>query len=134
MYWAITLYPEAKSRIMKLVNQSGLKDKVDNWDNWKLYCDHITIAHPKGCTQPEYNAVDKILQMFEGRTVLFKLTSVGISENAIALGVDAPTLNAHSHITIAIKEGHTPKESNEIKVWEPLWCLTKFEGIIQKCD
>lgn len=95
------------------------KDIVDIPEDWKLYGDHMTIVYNDGIEGKEEkaNALDKYL----GKHQLLKITSIGISDEAIAFAVgNYATQNEHSHITIAVAPGSKPVKSNEIKEWTPI--------------
>lgn len=95
------------------------KDIVDIPEDWKLYGDHMTIVYNDGIEGKEEkaNALDKYL----GKYQQLRITSIGISDEAIAFAVgNYATQNEHSHITIAVAPGSKPVKSNEIKEWTPI--------------
>lgn len=95
------------------------KDIVDIPDDWKLYGDHMTIVYNDGIEGKEEkaNALDKYL----GKYQQLRITSIGISDEAIAFAVgNYATQNEHSHITIAVAPDSKPVKSNEIKEWTPI--------------
>lgn len=95
------------------------KDIVDIPDDWKLYGDHMTIVYNDGIEGKEEkaNALDKYL----GKYQQLRITSIGISDEAIAFAVgNYATQNEHSHITIAVAPSSKPVKSNEIKEWTPI--------------
>lgn len=95
------------------------KDIVDIPEDWKLYGDHMTIVYNDGIEEKEEkaNALDKYL----GKYQQLRITSIGISDEAIAFAVgNYATQNEHSHITIAVAPGSKPVKSNEIKEWTPI--------------
>ena len=95
------------------------KDIVDIPEDWKLYGDHMTIVYNDGIEGKEEkaNALDKYL----GKYQQLRITSIGISDEAIAFAVgNYATQNEHSHITIAVAPGSKPVKSNEIKEWSPI--------------
>ena len=81
---------------------------------WIKYADHCTIVHR---TNKNWNTITKYLDNFLGKKVGMEVIGFGISENAVALEVDFKTQNEHSHITLAVKPGHMPVESNMITNW-----------------
>lgn len=92
------------------------KDIVDIPENWKLYGDHMTIIFNDGNEEKNKQAIalDDVL----GWEQQLMITSIGISDEAIAFGVsNYNTQNEHSHITIAVAPGSKPVKSNEIKEW-----------------
>lgn len=95
------------------------KDIVDIPEDWKLYGDHMTIVYNDGIEGKEEkaNALDKYL----GKYQQLRITSIGISDEAIAFAVgNYATQNKQSHITIAVAPGSKPVKSNEIKEWTPI--------------
>ena len=59
--------------------------------------------------------------MFNSSEQQLRITSIGISDEAIAFGVNNyKTQNEHSHITIAVAPGSKPVKSNKIKEWLPI--------------
>lgn len=126
MYWAIELSGETRNRILNLISLV-----VSNPLEWTIYCDHITVAHPKQLTFG-WEKIDNILSNFEGHSVCFKITGLAQNENVIAIGVSVKTLNEHSHITIACAPGHKPAESNNLENWTPILCFEDFSGRLVK--
>lgn len=95
------------------------KDIVDIPEDWKLYCDHMTIIFNDGNEKKEEHA--KALDEVLGTYQQLRIVSIGISEEAIAFAVgNYATQNEHSHITIAVAPGSKPVKSNEIKNWTPI--------------
>lgn len=126
MYYALKFSQETKNRLLKVFNAF-----FDLDDDWKMYCDHITLIHS---SHKEWMTASKLLCNFSGHSVQFNLVSIGYNDNVIAFGVSTPTTNEHSHITIACKNGHKPVESNQISEWEKLYCAEEFSGILTLCD
>ena len=126
MYYALKFSQETKNRLLKVFNTF-----FDIDDDWKVYCDHITLIHS---SHKEWYTASKLLYNFKGHSVQFSLTRVGYNDNVIAFEVDILTANEHSHITIACKNGHKPVESNQISRWERLYCAEQFSGILTLCD
>ena len=123
MYYALNLTKETQNKLWKVFYT--FFDQLNN--DWVTYMDHITLIHS---SHPAWEVTSRILHNFEGHKCEFYLTSVGISEVAIAFGVDIDTANQHSHITIAMKGGHFPVEANEIAQWDRLYCDETFEGYL----
>ena len=126
MYYALKFSQETKNRLLKVFNTF-----FDLDDDWKMYCDHITLIHS---SHKEWVTASKLLCNFSGHNVQFSLVSIGYNDNVIAFGVSTLTANEHSHITIACKNGHKPVESNKISKWEKLYCAETFQGILTLCD
>lgn len=90
----------------------GLISDIDT-SGWDVIAHHMTINFGKGL--PE-NLKDDL-----GKTVNLKATKIGISDMAIAVGVEGyHSDNAKPHITIAVNrpKGGKPVMSNDIQVWE----------------
>lgn len=107
------------SQQMKYFLIERAKDIVDIPEDWKLYGDHMTIIFNDGNEKKaeHANALDDVLGKFQQ----LRISSIGISEDAIAFGVsNYKTQNEHSHITIAVAPGSKPVKSNEIKNWTPI--------------
>lgn len=132
MYWKIELTNQSKLKLKALLRETEIKEVFNTYD-WVVYCEHITVAHPAS-HKALFETVSNLLTSFEGHTVSFKINKIGISENAIAVGVTTPTLNKQSHITVAVRKGHQPKESNDITDWKEVWCLENFEGKLTKSE
>ena len=68
------------------------------------------------------------------KEVMLNITSIGISDEAIALGVsgDYFSKNEQQHITLAFKK--LPQSSNDIESWVPLKTPFKIKGIIREFD
>lgn len=95
------------------------KDIVDIPEDWKLYGDHMTIIFNDGIEEKNIQA--KALDNVLGWKQQLRITSIGISEEAIAFAVgNYATQNKQSHITIAVAPGSKPVKSNEIKNWTPI--------------
>ena len=104
-YSAVVLDPGSRSAIL---------NHVAFPNDWKVICHHMTI---KMGELPE-NLKEKI-----GQTVTLRVTKLGKSDKAIAVGIETSlSQNATPHITVAINaaNGAKPKDSNEITAWEEL--------------
>lgn len=126
MYYAIKFSQEIKNRLLKVFNTF-----FDLDDDWKIYCDHITLIHS---SHKDWETASKLLCNFSGHSIQFNLVGIGYSDNVIAFEVNIPTANEYSHITVACKNGHKPVESNEIDRWEKLYCAEDFSGFLTLCD
>lgn len=113
-YYGVFFSQQAKNFLIERA-----RDIVDIPEDWKLYGDHMTIVYNDGIEGKEEkaNALDKYL----GKYQQLRITSIGISDEAIAFAVgNYATQNEHSHITIAVAPGSKPVKSNEIKEWTPI--------------
>lgn len=126
MYYAIKFSEETKNRLLKVFHTF-----FDLDDDWKIYCNHITLIHS---SHKDWFTASKLLCNFSGHAIQFNIVSVGYNNNVIAFGVNTHTANEYSHITIACKNGHKPVESNEISKWEKLYCVETFEGRLTLCN
>ena len=114
------MYKPSKIAMVVLDNASRTKlldairglIKVDTI-GWDVIAHHMTINFGKGL--PENLKGDL------GKTVQLKVTKIGISDVAIAVGVEGyQSDNDKPHITIAVNKakGGKPVMSNNIEVWE----------------
>lgn len=100
-----------------LINKA--KTLADIPEDWTLYGDHMTIVFNDGTEGKELAANG--LEIMLNEIVQLSVSSIGISEEAIAFGVDNyQTQNEHSHITIAVAPGSKPVRSNNITEWLPI--------------
>jgi hypothetical protein len=69
-----------------------------------------------------------------GEEVELKVVGLGKDENVMALLVESPipTKNASPHITLATAPGAKPKQSNDIKKWDPFVKTTSIVGIVSE--
>lgn len=123
MYYSINFTPETQNNLWRVYNTFF----TELGKEWVKYMDHITLIHS---SNPAWETTAKILSNFEHKECGFKLIGIGYSDNAIAFKVNIKTANEVSHITIAVKGGHKPVESNQITTWENLYCNEEFSGII----
>jgi len=105
-------------------------------DDWKLYCDHITIVHS---SNENWDELSRQYAQIQGRYTTFKVIGYGKSDDAFALMVDYPTTNKVAHITIACAPEAKPVQSNDITNWTEFDPLTKhythyFNGWVKLCD
>lgn len=98
-----------------------LLDKFDDYipDGWRTICHHCTLSFgdPSGNRE-----VFDYIATFLGKTVEFEIVSIGISDDAIALGVggNIKSKNTIPHITLAIPPGGKPVNSNLIEDWRDI--------------
>lgn len=88
--------------------------RIDIPQNWKIYAHHMTIS---------LGPLPEQFQHLKNKKQQLKVTKIGRSDKAIALGVDTNlSLNKIPHITVAINDsiGAKPKDSNNITVWEDI--------------
>jgi hypothetical protein len=104
-YSAVVLDQQSKESILNHLS-------IPN--DWKIICHHMTI---------KMGELPEDLKNRKGEKVTLKISKLGKSDKAIAVGIDTNlSQNAIPHITVAINTsiGAKPKDSNEIKDWEEL--------------
>lgn len=109
-------------------SRDSILNQLDEPANWKIICHHMTI---------KLGELPDNLKSRIGERVTLKLTKLGKSDKALALGVDTDlSMNAIPHITVAINtsNGAKPKDSNDIKDWvdldKPFTVTGKIEEIL----
>jgi len=104
-YSAVVLDPQSRDRILNHLS-------IPN--DWKVICHHMTI---------KMGELPEDLKNKKGEKVSLKVTKLGKSDKAMAVGIDTGlSQNAIPHITVAINvsAGAKPKDSNDIKEWTDL--------------
>lgn len=104
-YSAVVLDPQSRDRILNHLS-------IPN--DWKVICHHMTI---------KMGELPEDLKDKKGEKVSLKVTKLGKSDKAMAVGIDTGlSQNAIPHITVAINAsaGAKPKDSNDIKEWTDL--------------
>ena len=98
-----------------------LREKFGDYvpDGWRTICNHCTLSFGDPSDNRE---VFDYIATFLGKTVEFEVVSIGISDDAIALGVagNIKSKNAIPHITLAIPPGGKPVNSNKIEDWRDI--------------
>jgi len=119
-YSAIVLDKLSKDKVLSLFGS-------EIPEGWEIICHHITIN--LGPLQQNFGYI-------AGDVVSSKIISLGISNKAVAVEVDAKTMNKHSHITIAIDRngGAFPKDSNNIENWYPVEGNLIVSGIVEELE
>jgi len=85
-------------------------------ENWKQYCDHLTISFG----EPKTETVKNYITNFIGHKVSFYIDSFGKSDKAIAVKTSDNIViseNTNAHITLSVNKKCSPKDSNEILNW-----------------
>lgn len=101
-YSAVVLDQQSKEAILNHLS-------IPN--DWKTICHHMTI---------KMGELPEDLKNRKGEKVALKVTKLGKSDKALAVGIDTNlSQNAIPHITVAINigAGAKPKDSNDIKDW-----------------
>lgn len=104
-YSAVILDQQSKERILNHLS-------IPN--DWKIICHHMTI---------KMGELPEDLKNRKGEKVTLKVTKLGKSDKAMAVGIDTNlSQNTIPHITVAINAsaGAKPKDSNDIKDWTDL--------------
>lgn len=117
LYYGVFFSDSTKRTIYDYVSKFLGKNGYSISDDWKKYCDHMTLVFNHNNDHTE--SLAQFYEKFLGDTVSLRSTSVGISERAIALGIDYITDNKHSHVTVTIHPNAKPVESNNITNWIP---------------
>lgn len=118
---AKSMYGNKQSKIAMVVLDDASRKKlldavkglVKLTDEWEVIAHHMTINFGKGL--PE-NLKDDL-----GKTVSLRVTKIGVSDKAIAVGVEGyHSDNAKPHVTIAVNraKGGKPVMSNDIAYWD----------------
>ena len=111
IYYGAFLDGPARENLLEYVKQY-----VPIENDWKLYCDHMTIIYNDGSDNAAMWAdslKDKIYQK-----VYLTVVAVGVSEKSIAVKVAGfKSNNAIPHVTIAVAPGAKPVDSNNIINW-----------------
>lgn len=102
------------------LSKERLRMNFDIPENWKWYGDHITLCFNDGSELSK--VASEINAGYVGAERKFKVTGIGISENAMALRVQLPIgvvcTNKVAHITIGAKM--KPVDSNAIEIWHDI--------------
>lgn len=118
LYCAVVLDDTSKQLISDTFNEHIPSD-------WKVFNHHMTIRFGKGLPEDLKGDV--------GTTVSLKGVKLGMSDMAVALGVEGYfSNNEKPHITIAVnvKEGGKPVMSNDIENWVSLSKPFTIKGVV----
>lgn len=131
VYYGIFLSDKTKQALFNYVKNWFAENDREFPEDWKVYCDHMTLVFNNGTKEDQIFADG--VEPFLGLTGNMRIISIGISDRAIAAGVDFITNNEHSHITIAVTpDGGKPVESNYIENWIPTKGNFYVTGIYKK--
>ena len=106
IYYGIFLDEESRKILIDLVPE----------DAYKVFCDHMTLAH---CSTFNDEVVERCNNML-GKEVTLTATTIGESEDAMAVGVETNcfSVNKHKHITLCtMTPASKPVQSNYIENW-----------------
>ena len=83
---------------------------VDVPEDWKRLAHHMTIVFKEGLPEELRDDLNE--------DVTLTVTSIGVSDDAIAVGVEGyPSTKDNPHITLAIPPNGKPVNSNDIEDW-----------------
>ena len=111
-YWGIVFDARTVMKLMRKFQQHIP-------DGWTVWAHHVTLTH----VSDEREDVQDELDLRLGEHVPVRLVSLGISDEAVALGVTVsgvPCLRALPHLTLATAPGVGAVKSNAITRWVPL--------------
>lgn len=120
IYYGVFLDNESRNKLKELVPQ----------DAYKVYCDHMTIAHKSMFTD---KVVEKC-QSIVGKEFILMATTIGKSEDVIAVGIETNcfSVNQNKHITLCtLRSNSKPVQSNYIKEWTPLETPISLRGVVR---
>lgn len=102
-------------------------------DDWKIYCDHMTLVFNNGKPEDQEDA-DFYENWGLGQTESLMITDIGISNKAIAFKVKyaGRITNKTPHITVAAAPDAKPVNSNDIENWYNLGEYFYVSGKINK--
>jgi len=115
IYYGVFFSDKTKETILKYTKRWLQANDYYIPDNWKIYCDHMTLVYND--KSEEKQKIAETLETFIGNKCSLRVVSVGVSDRAIALGIDFITQNKNSHVTVAIAPDAKPVESNKITNW-----------------
>ena len=116
IYYGVFFSDTTKRVLLDYTKKLGIEKDFIIPDDWKIYCDHMTLVFNDKTERAQEDA-EFYEEQLVGQDVSLRVTHVGVSDRAVALGVDYQTANEHSHITIAIAQDAKPVESNNITNW-----------------
>lgn len=109
IYYGIFIDKESKNKLKSLVPRTA----------YKVYCDHMTLAHSSTFTDEVVNICNGLL----GKEFTITATTIGKSKDAMAVGIetDCFSVNNHKHITLCtLTPSSKPVQSNYIENWKKL--------------
>lgn len=115
LYYGVFFDEPTKKNILNYVKRWFFSNGKRFPEDWKAYCDHMTIVFNDGSETAQ--AWAEIVEPCLGVRTDLEVVSVGVSNRAIAVGIDHRTNNKYSHVTVAVAPGAKPVESNYITNW-----------------
>jgi len=118
IYYGVFFSEKTGNAILNYVKNWFAENGKEFPEDWKIYCEHMTLVYNDG-SEGAQKFADGV-EPFLGQTASMRVLSIGVSDRAIAIGVDYKTNNEHSHVTVAVTpDGGKPVESNYIENWTP---------------
>lgn len=119
-YIGIFLDKMSSDKLRRYLQNPVLKDGIMDGDEWKVYCNHMTLAYNDGSKD-----VQKIFNYYQksiGDTRDLSMVAIGASDKAIAAKIDYEDKisNTIAHVTMAVSPTGKPVDSNQITNWLPL--------------
>jgi len=131
IYYGVFFSEKTGKAILKYVKDWFNKNGKEFPEDWKIYCEHMTLVFNDGSESAQKFA--DFVEPFLGQSASMRVLSIGVSDRAIAIGVDYKTNNEHSHVTVAVTpDGGKPVESNYITDWTPVEKAFYLSGTIKK--
>ena len=108
LYSAVVLDEKSRDKLLDLMRLC-----VDVPADWKRLAHHMTIVFKEGLPEELKDDLNK--------DVILTVKSVGVSDDAIAVGVEGyPSTKDTPHITLALPPNGKPVNSNYINDWRPV--------------
>lgn len=132
IYYGVFFSDKSKQAILEYAKH-WIYDKFNNDipDDWKIYCDHVTLVFNDGTLKAQ-EAADFYEKYMLNQYVSMNITHIGITNKSIAFKVDYETENKNSHITVAVAPNAKPVNSNDIENWYNLGETFYVSGKISK--
>ena len=134
IYYGVFFSDEAKHAILDYTKHWIYKKfNNDIPDDWKIYCDHMTLVFNNGSPEAQ-EVADFYENQMLGQSENLMITDIGISNKAIAFKVRyyGKIANRIPHITVAIAPDVKPINSNDIEKWYNLDEYFYVSGKINK--
>ena len=134
IYYGVFFADEAKHAILDYAKHWIYKKfNNDIPDDWKIYCDHMTLVFNNGSPEAQ-EVADFYENQMLGQSENLMITDIGISNKAIAFKVRyyGKIANRIPHITVAIAPDVKPINSNDIEKWYNLDEYFYVSGKINK--
>ena len=120
IYYGVFLDDQSRNKLKSLVPE----------DAYKVYCDHMTIAHKSNFAGDVVDKCESIL----GEEFALYATTIGISDDVMAVGIETNcfSINHNKYITLCtLTPKSKPVQSNYIRDWEELDTPIQLKGIVR---